>query len=219
MLSDTDCTEAWRDPQRFPSGPRFIVKKSYDGTPVSAEVKILRRIRDEDCVHFPELVWAPRGDDQLGIVPLGECIRNISLSAEESALVVDGLIDGLQHLHTIGIVHRDIRPSNLVLHDLGKSPNLLIVDYETAVNISEDDSERTYVGGFICWPPRLLENNIVHYVPDPADDLHASILVVLQLLFRLHLKTSGHAMSPLTLLNAGLGIRKRQTNSFSWGGL
>src|ERR1700734_2308071 len=37
--------------------------------------------------------------------------------------------------------------------------------------------------GDICWPKRLLESNMERYIPEPADDLFACILVVLHLLF------------------------------------
>jgi hypothetical protein len=36
---------------------------------------------------------------------------------------------------------------------------------------------------YICWPKQLLESNMERYIPEPADDLFACILVVLHLLF------------------------------------
>jgi hypothetical protein len=39
-----------------------------------------------------------------------------------------------------------------------------------------------YLGGFIYWLKHLLESNTIHYEPKPADNLFATILVVLHLI-------------------------------------
>jgi serine/threonine protein kinase len=93
--------------------------------------------------------------------------------------IINGLIDGLEYLHTQGIVHQDIRPSNLILD---YKNNVVIIDYETAGIHGISDSVE-YLGGYICWPKRLLESNTIHYTSEPADDLFASILVILHLIF------------------------------------
>jgi len=86
------------------------------------------------------------GDRELGIVPVGVPI-NFQQGGVISRNIVNGLIDGLKFLHGQHIVHRDIRPSNLVLDQHG---NVIIIDYETAVIISDKNVE--YLRGFICWP-------------------------------------------------------------------
>jgi len=92
--------------------------------------------------------------------------------------VVEGLVNGLEYLHSVGIIHRDIRPSNLIMHHM----DVVIVDFETSIQVDER-TEVEYEGGHICWPRRLLETHVIHYVPEAADDLMACILVVLHLLF------------------------------------
>jgi hypothetical protein len=170
--------QPWRFPSRHPKASHFVLKIVHGEATVTNELKILREIRDAKCMHLPELVWEPRGDKQLGLAPVGKPI-DFRQSASTSRKIVNGLIDGLQYLHSLKIIHRDIRPSNLVLD---QKNDVVIVDYETSVMLT-GDMDIEYSGGFICWPKRLLEANTTYYAPEPADDLSACILVVLHLLF------------------------------------
>jgi hypothetical protein len=143
---------------------------------IKKEIEILRMIRDAECINVPELVWDPDGDE-FGIAPVGRVI-NFEQVSWVSEKIVGGLVDGLEWLHKKGLIHRDIRPSNLVLDD---NNNVVIIDYETAITLEGKPVD--YLGGFVCWPKRLLEARQEFYVPEPADDLFASILVVLHMLF------------------------------------
>jgi hypothetical protein len=178
--SPTHENDLWRSPTRHSTSSFFVLKIAHDETTVANEIDILKKIRDMQCIHLPELVWAPEGDQQLGIVPVGTPI-DFRQAASVSRKIVNGLVDGLEYLHGQGIVHRDLRPSNLVLD---AKNNVIIIDYETAVVVTNNASD-VYLGGYICWPKRLLESSTSSdlYQPKPADDLFACILVVLHLLF------------------------------------
>jgi len=170
----------WRPPSRFSGAKSFALKIKHSGNrrnDIIGEVKVLSQLRNADSKHIPELVWSPRSRPELGIVPVGRPI-DFRQSADTSREIVEGVIEGLRYLHQQGIVHRDIRPSNLVLDD---SNNLVIIDFETALSISEKEVE--FFGGFTCWPKRVLESDVEIYVPCKSDDLRAAILVVLHLLF------------------------------------
>jgi serine/threonine protein kinase len=117
------------------------------------------------------------GNNQLGLVPMGKPI-DFQQTADVSRNIVNGLVDGLEYLHKLNIIHRDIRPSNLILD---QDNNVVIIDCETSV--MHGNTYETYYGGCICWPKRLLETDRRLYTPEPADDLFACILVVLHLLF------------------------------------
>jgi hypothetical protein len=171
--------KSWRDPVRVERGAnRFALKLPRGGRDISRELSILRTFSpDCKCVHLPELVWSPTAANELGIVPVGEPI-DFEQHAKTARRVIEGMIDGLQYLHSRGIIHRDIRPSNLIMN--GK--DVVIVDFETSVQV-ETEIEVSYEGGRICWPKRLLEPIKEYYIPKPEDDLLACILVVLHLLF------------------------------------
>jgi hypothetical protein len=95
------------------------------------------------------------------------------------------MIDSLEYLHSQGIIHRDIRLSNLILIKRERNDvNVVIIDYETAFDSKGNHSTGVlYSGGYICWPRRHLQSGEPLYIPEPADDLFACILVVLHLLF------------------------------------
>jgi hypothetical protein len=170
--------QSWGDPSRFLRGDkRFVLKMARGDLDVSNEIRILKAIKDARCEHLPELVWSPAGYKELGIVPVGQPIDS-QQPANMARRVVEGMVDGLQYLHSLGIIHRDIRPSNLIVHYM----DVVIVDFETSV-FADSSKEVVYEGGCICWPKRLLESNMDRYIPEPADDLFACILVVLHLLF------------------------------------
>ena len=179
--SEDDC---WHTPSRHGCEGPFAMKIVRGEHSVANEVAILKKFRDNDCQHLPEIVWSPAGNLQLGISPVGESV-DFREPQTTSRAIVHGLIEGLKHLHGLGIVHRDIRPSNLFL-DYGKSQvNLVIIDYETAVILDDVSQGVSYCGGFMSWPKRLLEENTLIYIPNPEDDLLACILVVLHMLFPL----------------------------------
>jgi len=174
-------TTAWKSPSRHcdPKG-QFVMKIAHDSCSLENEIRILEKIRNAQCLHLPELVWAPKGNKELGIMPLGVPIRPPE-SPIISRKIIQGMIEGLRYLHGQHIIHRDIRLSNLILQRSGNDINVVIIDYETAYDLEFDAVE--YSGGYLCWPRRLLETGTELYTPEAADDLYASILVVLHMLF------------------------------------
>jgi Protein kinase domain len=169
----------WRDPRRFPQGRKeFVLKMARGDRNIANEVKILKALQKLQCKHLPELVWSPKLSKELGIVPVGLPI-DFRQPVKMFRRIVEGMVDGLQFLHSNRIIHRDIRPSNLIVHGM----DAIIIDFEASVLTDSDKTAMTYEGGYICWPRRLLESNTEHYIPQPADDLFACILVVLHLLF------------------------------------
>jgi serine/threonine protein kinase len=119
-----------------------------DDITIPQELKILREIKDAQCIHLPELVWEPEGERMFSFVPMGKPI-NFQQTADVSRNIVYGLVDRLQHLHKLEVVHRDIQPANLILDHKN---NVVIIDYETSVSKSETVGGVEYYGGLICWP-------------------------------------------------------------------
>jgi protein kinase-like protein len=184
-------TPRWFPPvQHRKQKNQFVLKIAHDSQSLDNEIKVLEKLCDANCLHIPELVWTRgSGDSELGILPIGEPV----LPGEPAAVsrkIVRGMIDGLRYLHSRGIIHRDIRLSNLILKRGQNDVNVVIIDYETAFDSEQNrstgnlnDSEVNYSGGYLCWPRRLLQSREQSYIPEPADDLFACILVVLHLLF------------------------------------
>jgi hypothetical protein len=176
----------WQDPsQHSLDNGRFVLKIGKGTNSVANEIALLKLLRSSphssDCPNLPEIVWFPDGNQELGILPVGKPI-DFNETAAASRKIVHGLMDGLKFLHNLGIVHRDIRPSNLIL-DYTKGFNAVIVDFENALSIEGGAKGVEYFGGFISWPRQHLNSNRKLYIPKVEDDLHASILLVLHLLF------------------------------------
>ena len=147
-------TFKWFPPRRHRMQlSQFVLKVTHDNHPLDNEITILEKLRAGDCAHIPELVWT-RGNEELGIVPIGEPVLPGEL-AIVSRKIVQGMIKGLKYLHSQGIIHRDIRLSNLILKRKNDDVDVVIIDYETAFDLKGNHStgeEVRYSGGYICWP-------------------------------------------------------------------
>ena len=179
----------WTDPSRHTRGKEFVLKTAYGGDKtVANEIAVLKRLRTIQCQHLPELVWSPSGDQEFGISPVGSPI-DFKERQGVSRIIVCQLLDGLEFLHREGIVHRDIRPSNLIVEYMPGKVNVVIIDFENALFLGDDPEEVEYFGGFISWPRRLLHSPTKWYIPRVEDDLFASILLVLHMLFPVQFNT------------------------------
>jgi hypothetical protein len=187
VKSSSPMDDSWRNPSRHTVDHkrRFVLKIVHGQASVANEIRILQRLRDASCPHLPEIVWTPSGNRELGIVPVGAPI-DFREPQTTSRRIIHCLMDGLKYLHELGIVHRDIRLSNLIIDYTKQMVNVVIIDYETAVVVNDVSQGVEYHGGFISWPKRLLEHNTLQYIPEPEDDLFASILLVLHMLFPFH---------------------------------
>ena len=101
------------------------MKIVHGRTSVANKIDVLQRLRDVQCPHLPEIVWAPSGEHEFGIVPLGVPV-DFREPQTTSRVIVQCLIDGLESFPGLGIVHRDIRPSNLILDYTKASVNVVI---------------------------------------------------------------------------------------------
>ena len=151
-------------------------KITHDSQSLDNEIKVLEKLCNTDCLYIPELVWT-RGSGELGILPIGEPV----LPGEPAAVsrkIVRGMIDGLRYLHSRGIIHRDIRLSNLILEREQNDVNVVVIDYETAFDSERNRSSNgvSYSGGYLCWPRRLLQSREQSYIPVGARSTGAAVL-------------------------------------------
>ncbi|KAJ3314741.1 hypothetical protein HDV04_005747 [Boothiomyces sp. JEL0838] len=80
------------------------------------------------------------------------------LKEEKVRRVMEQLVDGLLYLHSNGIIHRDLKLSNLLLTDCG---NLKIADFGLAVKLSDPDGEQKTM----CGTPNYISPEIVSRNP------------------------------------------------------
>jgi len=110
---------------------QFVLKITHDNRSLENEITTLQKLRNAQAqsLHIPELVWIC-GSGELGILQIGEPVLPGLESAAVSRKVVRGMIDGLRYLHSQGIIHRDVRLSNLI-----PSKNRLLVFLGISVRI------------------------------------------------------------------------------------
>lgn len=67
---------------------------------------------------------------------LEECLASEDLSLEQSLKIVQETASGLAHLHSHGIFHQDIKPSNLLITEQG----VKIIDFNVAVTTADESA-------------------------------------------------------------------------------
>ncbi len=119
--------------------------------------------------HFLVLEYLSGGD-------LARSCREKSLTLEKSLNYLEQICAGLAHAHRHGVIHRDIKPQNLLLTADGAT--VKIADFGVA-RVSQTDTPITRVGTNIYAPPEhspMLandENAIIYTELTPAADIYS----------------------------------------------
>ena len=66
------------------------------------------------------------------------------VSVNDTLIIASGLLDALSHAHGVGIVHRDVKPENIVLSPEGP----VLVDFGIARAVAEAGTDRLTKSGF-----------------------------------------------------------------------
>lgn len=154
---------------------------------VRNEITILRRILeqkdDDDDLpaggRLPRILFHSNNFNEFGILPRGRPIRVSDGKTNWGKVVVD-VIDALTWLHKMHIIHRDVRLDNIIWD----TDHAVLIDLGAAVDMSQNaDSPVSFIGGYVCCPPGIIGNLETSYIPRPADDCLAVVLLVNTILF------------------------------------
>lgn len=190
----------WVDPDfKMPSGDvRMVVKRTTPGVysmsfksraprSVNNEIKILRRILGEKNKRgeilaggrLPRIIYNTHDLNEFGMLPRGRAIHPSNRLIDWGKVVVD-VIDALAWLHHLSIIHRDVRLDNIVWD----TDRAVLIDLGAAVDMSNHDGSHVpFVGGYVCCPPGIIGHLGDSYIPRPADDCLAVVLLVNTILF------------------------------------
>ena len=119
------------------SGTRYVFRR-YSG---SGEV--YRRLLPVLCPHLPQIMEAAEQDGQTAVLEeyvqgdtLAELLTGAKLTEKEARQVTIQLCQALHVLHSMGAVHRDVKPENVIL----RGSDAVLIDFDAA-RIYKDESE------------------------------------------------------------------------------
>ena len=153
---------------------------------------LLRFVREQSVrIRHPHVV-APTGwaaEDHRVVLAM-DLVRGGSLEslleehgplpASYVAVLLDQLLQALDAVHSAGIVHRDVKPANLLLEPGAGRPFLRLGDFGVAVPI--DDVRLTRGPGAVGTDGYMAPEQAAAAAPDPRQDLYAAGVVAGQLL-------------------------------------
>ena len=90
---------------------------------------------------------------------LENLLRSGTMDKRQASMVFQGLFKALEHIHSLGMIHRDVKPSNILLKSM--SGPVYLADFGIAWSPDDKDSEPanskiTDVGTTCYRPPELL---------------------------------------------------------------
>jgi hypothetical protein len=126
---------------------KIVAREGKAGPRAEREAAAAARLRHERCLRAYALA---HDDDHVYIayeyVPgrtLREALRAGDLDDRDAVEAAAQVLDGLAHAHARGIVHRDVKPANVLLAD-GNGVSVRLLDFGLA--LMEDEATLTAVG-------------------------------------------------------------------------
>ena len=186
-IGEGGMAEVWR--ARAPDGDEVAIKLLGRGRGASeAELaRFEREIRVAESISHPHLIHVlDHGvDDALGpwlVMPLvrGMTLRDLfagqRLSAESALVLLEPMVEALAALHAQGLVHRDVKPENLMLSPLGE---VTLVDLGLA--LGEGDTRHTSEGEVTGSIPYMSPERIEGREIDPSADVWSFAVMLYEL--------------------------------------
>ncbi len=146
------------------------------------EVRLGRTLHHPNLVRLFELIEA---DGRLAVVmewvpggSVGARLDAGPLPVDEVVRIADETLAALEYLHAHGVVHRDVKPSNLLLDEAGR---VRLADLGLARPL-EDASDLTKTNTTVGTPAFMSPEQIRGETPRPATDLYGLGITLFQLL-------------------------------------
>lgn len=101
------------------------------------------------------------------------------LPAAEAAAITARVLDALAAAHAVGLVHRDVKPANVLFAADG---TVKVADFGIAKRLDAPDPELTGTGQFIGTPRYLAPEQLLGEPSTPASDVYATGVVLFEML-------------------------------------
>ena len=145
--------------KRSPRGTVSVVRHKKSGTGLdlrrySGSGEVYRRLLPVLCPHLPQIMEAAEQDGQTAVLEeyvqgdtLAELLMGARLTEREARQVTMQLCQALHVLHSMGAVHRDVKPENVIL----RGSDAVLIDFDAAriyKVASESDTQVLGTTGF-----------------------------------------------------------------------
>ncbi|AYY14678.1 serine/threonine protein kinase [Actinobacteria bacterium YIM 96077] len=173
-------------------GRRVAVKLIHDtlaSDPTSRE-RLLREARTAAGMHHPNTVTVfDAGESEGKPFIVMELVQGRSLAdrlqaeqripRDETITIADAVLAGLHAAHQHGLVHRDVKPSNILLPETGEAK---LVDFGVAKALAETTTGLTGTGQLLGTPRYLAPEQALGQPATPASDIYSLGVVIYQCL-------------------------------------
>ena len=181
----------------------------------SDSASLMRFMREQgtriahDHVVTP-LSWAGEDDRVLFTMPLVRGGSVATLVGDHGALparwvreLLVQLLTALDAVHGTGVVHRDVKPANLLLHATGTArPHLMLTDFGISARIS--DPRLTHASQVIGSPGYMAPEQLAGADPAVTQDVYAAGMVGLEMLTGLRPPAAHDALAARVAAEPGL---------------
>jgi serine/threonine protein kinase len=115
-------------------------------------------LRESENRIFMVTEWMKGGN--LGKICEGMAKQGKRMSEEDARLIITQLMKGVAHIHSKGIIHRDIKPDNVLFLEEGSFENLKLADFGLSTEFSQQWSLNcvsSKVGTALYMAPEVFE--------------------------------------------------------------
>ena len=134
---------------------------------------------------------------------LGDYLNHEPQNLTQAWFIIEGIGNALAYAHKNNIVHRDIKPGNIMLTDDGI---VKVLDFGIASKINENEGDETKFGGHelgaltVAYASPEMQRD---YPPDARDDIYAFACVIYEVLTgKQFYKQKSHKAAPINGLNS-----------------
>jgi serine/threonine protein kinase len=134
---------------------------------------------------------------------LGDYLNNTPMNLTQAWFIIEGIGNALAYAHENNIVHRDIKPGNIIITQEGI---VKVLDFGIASKINENEGDETKFGGHelgaltVAYAAPEMQRD---FPPDARDDIYAFACVIYEILTgKQFYKQKIHKAAPIPGLNS-----------------